>query len=84
MDDYITSVGLDVHKDFDTVALAPADGEAMVYGRIENTPVAVAKLVRKLSQGGRRLRFCYEAGPCGDGLYRQLRKLGQDGLVAAR
>jgi len=83
MDDYITSVGLDVHKDFNTVALAPADGETAVYGRIENTPVAVEKLVRKLGQGGRRLRFCYEAGPCGYALYRQLRKLGQDCLVAA-
>ncbi len=77
----LNGVGLDVHKDFDMVA--PADGEVAVYGRIENTPVAVAKLVRKLSQGGRRLRFCYEAGPCGYGLYRQLRKLGQDSLVAA-
>ena len=33
MDDYITRVGLDVHKDFNTVALAPGPvGEAVGHG----------------------------------------------------
>lgn len=58
-------------------------GEVRHYGRIEATPAAVAKLFGKLAAGGRRLAACYEAGPCGYGLYRQLRALGHDCLVAA-
>ena len=32
---------------------------------------------------GRRLHFCYEAGPCGYGLYRQIVELGHDCIVVA-
>lgn len=32
---------------------------------------------------GRRLHFCYEAGPCGYGLFRQLSELGHDCIVVA-
>lgn len=31
--------------------------------------------MKKLSLDGRRLHFCYEAGPCGYGLFRQLSEL---------
>jgi hypothetical protein len=72
MDESIRFIGLDVHKA--TIAVAIADGgsreAARCYGRIENTPVALAKLVRKLARNGAQLRFCYEAGPCGYGVYR--------------
>jgi hypothetical protein len=40
-------------------------GEVRDYGRIANTPAALQRLVGKLGQEGVRLRFCYEAGPCG-------------------
>jgi transposase len=45
----------------------------------------VVKLVERLSRafGGEVLLFCYEAGPCGYGLYRQLLALGQDCQVVA-
>jgi transposase len=36
-----------------------------------------------LAKGGRRLSFCYEAGPCGYGLYRQLTGLGHTCFVVA-
>ena len=42
------------------------------YGRIANTPAVLDRLVRKLGQEGVELRFCYEAGPCGYGIQRQL------------
>ena len=32
---------------------------------------------------GRRLRFCYEAGPCGYGLHRQITDLGHEWAVVA-
>jgi hypothetical protein len=42
-----------------------------------------AKLVERLAKGNRTLSFCYEAGPCGYGLFRQLVALGHDCMVAA-
>lgn len=69
-------VGLDVHAD--TIAVAVADagrGEAAALGTIPNRPDAVARLMRKLGPA-KTLRVCYEAGPCGYGLYWQLAQLG--------
>src|SRR6266478_5467771 len=37
----------------------------------------------KLAAKYRQLTFCYEAGPTGYGLYRLIRKLGHDCIVAA-
>jgi transposase len=84
MEVYCKYVGMDVHKE--TIAVSVADGtggEPRYLGEIPNTPEAVVKLVRQLKQGRVPLRFCYEAGPCGYELYRQLRTLGQDCQVVA-
>lgn len=75
-------VGLDVHKDTIAVAVAEAEGAPRALGTIPNTPDAVARLIRKLGPG-RRLRVCYEAGPCGYGLHRQLAQLGVRSEVVA-
>jgi transposase len=59
-------------------------GEVRYWGRTANTPASVDRLVKKLGQGGRELVVCYEAGPCGYGLYRQLTgKRGVRCLVVA-
>jgi len=85
LDKPITYVGLDVHKDTIAVALAEAGGDKEVreYGKIPNTPAALKALAAKLSRGGRRLLFCYEAGPCGYGIQRQLSLAGHDCIVVA-
>jgi transposase len=85
MGDRITYVGLDVHKDGIVVAIAEGGlrGEVRDYGRIANTAAALDRLVRKLGGTGVKLRFCYEAGPCGYGLQRQLSASGQDCVVVA-
>lgn len=76
-------VGLDVHKRTITVAVAEAGrGEVRSYATIQNTPGAVAKLVKRLGPA-ERLVCCYEAGPCGYGLQRQLTGLGAGCTVVA-
>jgi transposase len=40
-------------------------------------------MVKKLSKRGAKLHFCYEAGPTGYGLYRQIVELGHDCVVVA-
>ena len=78
-------VAFDTSKLRNAVAIAEAGraGEVRFLGEIENTAVAVAKLVRKLAGKYGRLTFCYEAGPTGYGLYRQIEGLGYECLVAA-
>jgi transposase len=86
MGDYSEAfVGLDTSKLRNAVAIADAGrgGEVRFFGEIENTPAATAKLVRKLSSKYKRLTFCYEAGPTGYGLHRQIRELGFECVVVA-
>ena len=58
-------------------------GEVRFLGEIENTEAATIKLVKKLASRYRSLRFCDEAGPTGYELYRLIRRLGHDCVVAA-
>src|ERR1700726_1415461 len=78
MTDLTLFVGLDVHKTTISVAVVEAAAGAVVrfYGTIANTPDSVRTLCRKLSKEGQQLHFCYEAGPCGYGVHRQLTRLG--------
>jgi transposase len=72
-------LGLDVHKDSITIAIAMGGrtGEVRVYGTISNDLQALEKALRKIRQanGGARLEVCYEAGPCGFGIARRLAQL---------
>ena len=80
-----TFIGLDVHKATISVAVAQGErgGEVRHWGTIPNRPDHIRKLVEKLGVHGSRLCFCYEAGPCGYGLHRQLVGLGHDCIVVA-
>jgi len=85
-DFYSLYVGLDVHKETIAIAVArPGRGEPEYRGEIANTPKAVEKLILRLSEeaDGGIVQFCYEAGPCGYGLYRQILAAGHDCQVVA-
>lgn len=73
-------IGLDTHKDKIAVAIADAEGgKTRYYGAIPNTTEAIVRLVKQLQRKSRKpgqLSFCYEAGPCGYEIYRQLQQLG--------
>lgn len=77
MEKFSKYVGLDTHKDTIAVAIADAcGGRPRYYGEIANTPLAVSELMKKVSPHGEVADYCYEAGPCGYGLYRQISAAG--------
>ena len=78
-------IGIDTAKLRNAVAVAEEgrDGEIRYLGEFDNTPDAVAKLIRKLAGRHDKLTVCYEAGPTGYGLYRQILALGHACVVVA-
>jgi transposase len=78
-------VAFDTSKVRNAVAIAEAGrtGEVRFFGEIENSATATARLVKKLAAKYHHLTFCYEAGPTGYGLYRQIKSLDHDCIVVA-
>ena len=84
MNQFIKYVGLDTHKDTIAVAIADiAGGKPRFYGEIANTCAALWRLMKNVSPNGEVVSYCYEAGPCGYGIYRQIRDSGHDCSVVA-
>lgn len=77
-------VGLDDSKEFIQVAVADGSpgGEVREWGCVAASADGVATMIRRLGRPA-GLRVVYEAGPCGYGIYRQLRSMGIDCVVAA-
>src|SRR5215475_6588950 len=78
-------IGIDTSKLRNAIAIAEGGrgGEVRYLGEIDSADAATRKLVSKLAAKYRSLAFCYEAGPTGYGLYRLIRSLGHECVVAA-
>ena len=84
MKEFSKYIGMDVHKKSIAIGIADARGGPPRYwGEIANRPEAVRRLLARLDGTDERLRLCYEAGPCGYGLYRQLVEAGYACAVVA-
>jgi transposase len=78
-------IGFDTAKKKHAVAIADVgrDGEIRYFGEIDSSPATVERVIGKLAERYATLHVCYEAGPTGYGLYRQVKALGHDCTVVA-
>ena len=78
-------VGLDVAKDTLAVSVADEgrDGEIRDWGTVSTAPQSVERLLKKLAARFNKVEVCYEAGPTGYGLYRQITAFGFSCSVVA-
>jgi transposase len=68
-----TYVGVDAHKKDLVIAMLIGDAPTPVTWTVPNEPAAVRRLVRRLERNAPGpVRACYEAGPCGYALQRQM------------
>jgi transposase len=68
-----TYVGIDAHKKDLFIAMLMGNEKTPVTWQLVNEANAVRRLVRKLErEAPGRVRVCYEAGPCGYALQRQM------------
>ena len=76
-------VGLDVHKDTVTIAVAePGTAAPEVLAVVPHELGAIVRQLRKLGKAS-ELQCCYEAGPTGTQLCRSLRAKGYDCIIVA-
>jgi transposase len=69
----ITFVGLDAHKEWISVAMLLPGQEAAIEWQVPNEAAAIRKMLRRIErEAPGEVRFCYEAGPCGYALQRQI------------
>jgi len=68
-----TYVGVDAHQKDLFIAMLVGNGQTPVTWTVPNEPTAVKRLVRRLErEAPGPVRMCYEAGPCGYALQRQV------------
>ena len=80
----VVYVGMDVHKDSITLAVAREGREpAENWKTVPYDGARLRKALKTLVKDGEILRVCYEAGPTGFGVCRRLREAGIDCVVVA-
>lgn len=84
MEEYITFVGLDAHKEEHHVCMRVAGEEKQQEFVVRNHPQEIKRMVKRIrKQAPGPIRMCYEAGPCGFALQRQIVAAGVSCMVVA-
>jgi len=67
-------VGLDTDKKWIDISVAEPlpGGEVRYFGKLANQAGSLERVLKRLGKEARELVVCYEAGPCGYGIYRRL------------
>jgi transposase len=67
-------IGLDTDKKWIDISIAEPlpGGEVRYFGKIANQAASLDRVLKRLGKEARALIVCYEAGPCGYGIYRRL------------
>ena len=78
-------VAFDVAKKKHAVAIAEGGrtGEVRFLGDVENSPLPIERTIKRPADRYDRLHVCFEAGPTGYGLCRQIQALGHECMVVA-
>lgn len=84
MEKGITFVGLDAHKIAINVAMLLPGRSNPVTWECGNEKTSVRRMLKKVArEAPGKVRFCYEAGPCGYALQRWIREAGEECVVVA-
>jgi transposase len=76
MEKVITHIGLDVHSKSIVYAVLVGSARGGDIREIPNDPKIIRRTFRRLAVDADELKCCYEAGPCGFEVYRQLTAMG--------
>jgi transposase len=76
MEKVTTWAGLDVHAERIVIATLAGQSREPEVRDIPNDPKVIRRTFQRLEAGAYELRCCYEAGPCGFELHRQLTGMG--------
>jgi transposase len=78
----VRCIGLDVHVESITIAIADTDGQVTVLRRIEHDIPELLKTLKGLAHST-KLKVAYGAGACGTGLWRRLNHAGFECVMVA-
>jgi len=78
-----TYVGIDASKKVNQVAMLVRTEKSPVEFQVSNDAKGIRRLARRLKRDGDDVIACYEAGPCGYALQRQLKAAGVECIVVA-
>lgn len=76
MEKVTTHIGLDVHAERIVIAALRGQSSEPVVSDIPNEEKTLRRTFQRLAKEHYDLRCCYEAGPCGFEVHRQLTKMG--------
>ena len=80
----VTFIGIDAHKEEHKICLLYPDGQESETLTVKNHPTEIKRMLKKIKKKvPGEVMCCYEAGPCGFALQRQIQAEGVSCIVVA-